>query len=151
MRGGRPVTNPQLSTPHRGASPETARVNTRISERKACHIDVHNELIDRNEWFAATFDHADLSILPKLRIVILACGDARVDPAHVLDLELGEVVVLRNNGGRAPRAIIEEIATLAFLVSALTEGRETGFNVIVMQHTQCGAQWRANPDLQKML
>lgn len=114
-------------------------------------MDVQNQLIDRNEWFAAVFDHADLSILPKLRTVIVACGDARVDPAHVLGLELGEAVVLRNNGGRATRAIIEEIATLAFLVNALTEGRETGFNVILMQHTQCGAQRLANPDLQKML
>lgn len=114
-------------------------------------MNVQNELIDRNEWFAAAFDHADLSILPKLRTVIVACGDARVDPAHVLGLELGEAVVLRNNGGRATRAIIEEIATLAVLVNALTEGREPGFNVILMQHTQCGAQRLANPDLQKML
>lgn len=114
-------------------------------------MDVQNELIDRNKWFAAAFDHADLSILPKLQTVIVACGDARVDPAHVLGLELGEAVVLRNNGGRATRAVIEEIAMLAFLVNTLTEGRETGFNVILMQHTQCGAQRLANPDLQKML
>ncbi|MEO0751252.1 MAG: carbonic anhydrase [Pseudomonadota bacterium] len=114
-------------------------------------MNVQNELIDRNEWFAASFEHGDLSILPNLRTVIVACGDARVDPAHVLGLELGDAVVLRNNGGRATRAVTEEIATLAVLVSAMTECREAGFSVILMQHTQCGAQRLANPDMQKML
>lgn len=114
-------------------------------------MNAQDELIGRNQKFAATFDNVDLPILPKLRTVLLTCGDARVDPAHVLGLELGEAVVIRNNGGRVTRSVIEEIATLAALVKAITEGREAGFHVILMQHTQCGAQRLANPDLQAML
>ena len=74
-----------------------------------------------------------------------------MDPAHVFGIELGEAVVLRNNGGRVTRPVIEEIATLAVLVNAATEGHEDGFNVILMQHTQCGAQRLADPGLQAML
>ncbi len=110
-----------------------------------------NELIGRNRAFAADFNGAELPILPKLGTVLLTCVDARVDPAHVLGLELGDAVVIRNNGGRVTRAVIEEVATLAVLVSAMTEGRELGFNVILMQHTQCGAQRLADPALQGML
>lgn len=114
-------------------------------------MNVQNELFLRNRIFAATFDKADLPILPKLRTVLVTCVDARVDPAHVLGLELGEALVIRNNGGRVTRTVIEEIATLAALVDTLTEGREPGFHVILMQHTQCGAQRLANPNLQAKL
>ncbi|MFA3916305.1 carbonic anhydrase [Ruegeria hyattellae] len=114
-------------------------------------MDVQDELITRNQEFAAGFNGADLPMLPKLRTVLLTCGDARADPAHILGLELGDAVVIRNNGGRVTRAVIEEIATLAVLVSALTEGREPGFNVVLMQHTQCGAQRLSNPGLRGML
>lgn len=114
-------------------------------------MSVQSDLIDRNRHFAATFNRGDLPILPQLRTVLLTCADARVDPAHVLGLDLGEAVVIRNTGGRVTRAVIEEIATLAVLVNALTEGREPGFSVILMQHTQCGAQRLADPELQAML
>ena len=108
-------------------------------------------LISRNRQFAATFDKSELSILPELRTVLLTCADARVDPAHVLGLELGEAAVIRNNGGRVTRSVIEEIATLAVMVDMLTDGREPGFTVVLMQHTQCGAQRLADPALQEVL
>jgi carbonic anhydrase len=112
---------------------------------------IQSDLIARNETFASGFDQGDLEILPKLRTVILTCADARVDPAHIFGLDLGEAVIIRNNGGRVTRAVVEEIAVLAVLVDAASEGRENGFNVVLMQHTNCGAQRFANPDLQAMI
>lgn len=85
-------------------------------------MSVQSDLITRNKQFAATFDWGDMPILPELRAVLLACGDARVDPAHVLGLDLGEVVIIRNNGGRVTRPVIKEIATLAVLVNAPPTG-----------------------------
>ena len=114
-------------------------------------MNAQDELIERNRAFAADFNSAELPILPKLGTVLLTCVDARVDPAHVLGLELGDAVVIRNTGGRVTRAVIDEIAMLAVLVSAMTEGREPGFNVILLQHTQCGAQRLADPTVQGML
>lgn len=114
-------------------------------------MSTQSELILRNRKFSSDFNHGEMPVLPALRTVLLTCADARVDPAHVLGLGLGEAVVIRNNGGRVTRAVIEEIATLAVMVTAITEGRETGFELILMQHTQCGAQRLADPELRSML
>ncbi|WP_422036931.1 carbonic anhydrase [Roseibium sp.] len=108
-------------------------------------------LLTRNSRFADTFAAADLPVLPKLGTLILTCIDARVDPAHVLGLDLGDAVVLRNNGGRVTPAIIDEIATLAFMVGKMTGNPAPEFNVVLMQHTQCGAQNFASPDFQDAL
>ena len=110
-----------------------------------------NTLIDRNRVFAEKFTAADMPILPKLNTLILTCIDARVDPAHVLGLELGDAVVLRNNGGRVTRAVIEEIATLAMMVAGMAKDRDPAFDIVLMQHTQCGAQNFANPEFQQTL
>lgn len=108
-------------------------------------------LLERNDRFAETFSSADLPILPKLGTLVLTCIDARVDPAHVLGLELGDAVVLRNNGGRVTKSVINEIATLAFMVAKMAPDRDPDFHVVLMQHTQCGAQNFANPDFRDAL
>lgn len=79
-------------------------------------------LLNRNRQFAGNFASADLPILPKLRTVILTCADARVDPAHIFGLELGDAVVIRNNGGRVTPAVVEEIAALSFIVAQMEGG-----------------------------
>lgn len=108
-------------------------------------------LFDRNDRFARDFTAADLPILPKLRTVVLTCGDARVDPAHVLGLELGDAVVIRNNGGRVTPEVVQEIAALAFLVAKMNGGERGPFELVIMQHTQCGAERFADPNLQQAL
>ncbi|MCI0622974.1 MAG: carbonic anhydrase [Acidobacteria bacterium] len=108
-------------------------------------------LLSRNRQFASDFAAADLPVLPKLRTVVLTCGDSRVDPAHVLGLELGDAVVIRNNGGRVTPEVVHEIAALAFIVAKM-DGAEPGpFELVIMQHTQCGAERFADPDIQRAL
>ena len=109
------------------------------------------ELLTRNQKFASDFAAADMPILPKLRTVIVTCVDARVDPAHVLGLELGDAVVMRNNGGRVTREVIEEIATLAFMVAKIDGDTPGSFEVVLMQHTQCGAERFADPAFQSAI
>lgn len=106
------------------------------------------ELINRNAYYAKTFAAADLPVLPHLRTVVLTCVDARVDPAHVLGLDLGDAVVMRNNGGRVTQDVINEIATLAFMVSKITGEETPQFEVVIMQHTNCGAERFADPEFQ---
>jgi len=86
-----------------------------------------------------------------MRTVIITSGDSRVDPAHVLGLELGDAVVIRNNGGRVTQAVVEELAAMSFMVAKM-DGAEPGpFEVVIIQHTQCGAERFADPDFQKGL
>jgi len=108
-------------------------------------------LLNRNRLFANDFAGADLPALPGMRTVVLTCGDARVDPAYVLGLELGDAVVIRNNGGRVTAAVVDEIAALSFMVAKI-DGDEPGpFELILMQHTQCGAERFADPNFQRLL
>lgn len=108
-------------------------------------------LINRNQQFASQFAAADLPVIPNLRTVVLTCGDARVDPAHILGLELGDAVVIRNNGGRVTAAVVEELAAMSFMVAKM-DGAEPGpFELVIIQHTQCGAERFADPDFQKVL
>ncbi|WP_420333920.1 carbonic anhydrase [Roseibium sp.] len=114
-------------------------------------MNANSLLLERNHQFVERFEAADLPIFPVLNTLVLTCIDARVDPAHILGLELGDAVIVRNNGGRVTRAAIEEIATLAFMVGKMTQNPEPEFNVVLMQHTQCGAETFANTDFQTAL
>ncbi len=108
-------------------------------------------LLDRNRQFASDFAAGDLPVLPKLRTVVLTCADSRVDPAHIIGLELGDAVVIRNNGGRVTPEVVHEIAALSFLVAKM-DGAERGpFELIIIQHSECGAERFADPDLQRAL
>ncbi len=108
-------------------------------------------LLDRNRQFASNFAAADLPPMPKLRTVVLTCADPRVDPAHILGLELGDGAVIRNTGGRVTREVIEEIAALAFMVSKIEGGEPGPFQLVIMQHTNCGAERFADPEFQHAL
>ena len=50
-------------------------------------------LLNRNRVFSEHFQAGDLPMRPKMATILLTCVDSRVDPAHLLDLELGDVPV----------------------------------------------------------
>ncbi len=108
-------------------------------------------IIDRNQTFAQSFSGQNLPPLPKLRTVIITCADARVDPAHTLGMNLGDAVVIRNNGGRVTASVIEELAATSFMVAQMDGDTPGRFEVIIVQHTQCGAERFADPNFQKTL
>jgi carbonic anhydrase len=98
----------------------------------------------RNRAFAAAGGHAGATIFPALRLFVLTCLDPRVDPAHVLGLELGDAMVVRNVGGRVTREVVENIAFLCEMVEGiLPEGPL--FEVAIIHHNQCGAGALADP------
>ena len=57
-------------------------------------------LIDRNRRFAALYE-GNLAMMPRFSTIVLTCADARVDPAYVLGLELGDAVVFRKRRDRS--------------------------------------------------
>ena len=93
-------------------------------------------LLKRNAQLSKDLSGKSFTLTPDLHALVLTCADHRVDPAQVLGLELGEAVVLRNPGGRVTPAFISELAVLATV--AQIEGLETGFELILMHHTDCG-------------
>src|SRR5260370_14552434 len=68
-------------------------------------------LLERNHEFAAHRFVAGLPMRPSLRTLIISCADPRVDPVHLLGLEPGEAVVLRNVGGRVTPGTLQLLRT----------------------------------------
>ena len=89
-----------------------------------------DELLANNEQYAASFDHAGLPAAPAMKVAVLACMDARLDPARALGLREGDAHVIRNAGGVVTD---DEIRSLA--VSQNLLGTE---EIILMHHTGCG-------------
>ena len=95
-------------------------------------------LTKRNEEFAARQFASGLPLRPALRTMIISCVDPRVDPAHVLGLELGEAIVIRNIGGRITPATLQTMAMLQTIAQVAGANPGRGFNLIVLQHADCG-------------
>ena len=95
-------------------------------------------LTKRNAGFAADGFDPSLRMLPTLRTIVVGCVDPRVDPAHVLGLEQGETAVLRNVGGRITPAALDELAMLRTVTQAAGGDVAAGWNMVVLQHTDCG-------------
>jgi carbonic anhydrase len=100
-------------------------------------------VLTRNETRAAQLRGASRDLTPALRLVIITCADHRVDPAHVLGIDLGEAVVLRNPGGRVTRDVLRSLAVLSAVASI--EGLQARFEFLVLHHTDCGLARLASP------
>jgi carbonic anhydrase len=62
-------------------------------------MNVTDELLENNEAYTASFDKGGLPMPPGKHVAVVACMDARLDPAKVLGLEEGDAHVIRNAGG----------------------------------------------------
>ena len=84
--------------------------------------------------------------LPHVKALIITCADMRVDPAHVLGVQSGEAVVLRNIGGRITPGLVEQIGLLGRIgqVAGEAPGGAGEFHIVVLQHTDCGITRLAN-------
>ncbi len=107
-------------------------------------------LLDRNRSFAERFAAGDLEILPRMATILLTCVDARVDPAHLFGLGLGDAVVIRNAGGRITPAVIRDLGILGVLAVAANQRGTSPIQpeLVVIHHTDCGMSRLANPALQ---
>jgi carbonic anhydrase len=100
-----------------------------------------NPLLERNDAFAKTGSHTQLTPMPKHQLVVLACMDQRVDPAHILGIELGDALVLRNAGGRVTDAVIRDVTFVALLAETMLGDKAPTFEVAIIHHTECGTRF----------
>jgi carbonic anhydrase len=100
------------------------------------------KLLAANERYAARFTKGDLPMPPGRKLAILACMDARIDPAKALGLEEGDAHVIRNAGGRAADAI------RSLAISHELLGTQ---EIVVIHHTDCGMLTFENEDIRHKL
>ncbi|HZZ39340.1 MAG TPA: carbonic anhydrase [Acidobacteriaceae bacterium] len=120
-----------------------------LDQDRSRRISMNNldSLLERNKDFAAQQDSAGTLMpslpqaLPAVKAVIVGCADMRVDPAHVLGIQPGEAVVIRNIGGRITPGLLEEMGLLGRIGEVAGEipgGGGGEFHLLVLQHTDCG-------------
>ena len=105
-----------------------------------------NPLLERNTAFAKTGSHQQLTPMVKHQLVVLACMDQRVDPAHILGIELGDALILRNAGGRVTDAVIRDITLVALLAETMLGDEAPTFEVAIIHHTECGTRFLSDDD-----
>src|SRR5689334_23652269 len=96
-----------------------------------------DDLLQANERYAEA-EFGELPSLPSRGLVILTCMDHRLDPLAALGLEPGDAMVIRNAGGRVTPAFLRDLRILE-LVAAKRGGSLDELELVLMQHTQCGA------------
>ena len=106
-------------------------------------MSVTDELIANNESYSAHFDKGDLPLPPAKKVAVLACMDARLDPALVLGLHEGDAHVIRNAGGVVTD---DEIRSLA--ISQRLLGTE---EIVLIHHTDCGMLTFSDDDFRRSI
>jgi carbonic anhydrase len=104
--------------------------------------------LERNRTFGASGGHEGAVVFPELRLFVVTCLDPRVDPAHFLDLGLGDAMVVRNAGGRVTPEVINDVAFIGQIAEgAVPDGPL--FEVAVIHHNQCGTAALSNDEFRR--
>ena len=96
-----------------------------------------------NQAYVELHGDLHLSIKPKTKVAIVTCMDSRLHVAPALGLALGDAHILRNAGGRVTKDMIRSL-----VISQQQMGTR---EIVVLHHTDCGAQTFNNEDFQEHL
>ena len=96
-----------------------------------------------NQAYVELHGELHLPIKPKTKVAIVTCMDSRLHVAPALGLALGDAHILRNAGGR-----ITEDMLRSLVISQQQLGTR---EIVVLHHTDCGAQTFQNKDFQEHL
>ena len=96
-----------------------------------------------NQAYVELHGDLHLSIKPKTKVAIVTCMDSRLHVAQALGLALGDAHILRNAGGRVTDDMIRSL-----VISQQQMGTR---EIVVLHHTDCGAQTFNNEDFQEHL
>src|SRR4051795_4733596 len=75
--------------------------------------------LERNRAFAAAGGHEGAVVVANLRLFVITCLDPRVDPAHILGLNLSDAMIVRNAGGRVTPEVINDVAFIGQLAESV--------------------------------
>ena len=89
-----------------------------------------DELIRNNSSYARSFDKGSLRAQPSMRVVVVACMDARLDVHKILGLAEGDAHVIRNAGG----VVTEDVIRSLVISQRLLATKE----IVLIHHTDCG-------------
>jgi carbonic anhydrase len=91
---------------------------------------ITDELLHNARRYASSFAAPSSSARPVMRVAVVACMDARLDPRGLLGLHDGDAHVIRNAGGVVTPDVIRSLSISQRLLGT-TE-------IVLIQHTRCG-------------
>lgn len=92
-------------------------------------MSVTDEFVKANKDYQEGFE-GPLPLPPARKVAVVACMDARLDPAKVLGISEGDAHVIRNAGG-----VVTEDALRSLAISQRLLGTE---EIVLVHHTDCG-------------
>jgi carbonic anhydrase len=90
---------------------------------------VTDEFVEANRAYQQGFE-GPLPLPPARKVAVIACMDARLDPAKILGIAEGDAHVIRNAGG-----VVTEDALRSLAISQRLLGTE---EIVLVHHTDCG-------------
>ena len=102
-----------------------------------------DRILAENRRYVEAFDRSALTAAPLSGLAVIACMDARLDVEEALGLRTGDAHIIRNAGGLATDDAIRSV-----VVSQELLGTD---EVVVIGHTECGLQGRADADIHRRL
>ncbi|MCX6407920.1 MAG: carbonic anhydrase [Propionibacteriales bacterium] len=90
---------------------------------------VTDEFVQANRAYQEGFE-GPLPLPPARKVAVVACMDARLDPAKILGIVEGDAHVIRNAGG-----VVTEDALRSLAISQRLLGTE---EIVLLHHTDCG-------------
>lgn len=88
-----------------------------------------DDLLEANAAYAKTFAHGGFDGIAHAGVGIVTCMDSRIEPLHMLGLEIGDAKMLRTPGGRVDHATLEALVIAVHLL-----GVE---RILIVAHTRC--------------
>jgi carbonic anhydrase len=98
-----------------------------------------DSMLDANARFAEDFDKGDAQLPPNMPVAVVTCIDARLHPERFLGVDIGDIHVIRNAGGRAT-----DDALRSLIISSQLLGTR---QLMVIHHTDCGMLTFTNEDV----
>ena len=99
-----------------------------------------DEFVEANKAYQESFE-GPLPLPPARQVAVVACMDARLDPAKVLGINEGDSHVIRNAGG----AVTEDTLRSLAISQRLLGTKE----IVLLHHTDCGMLTFNDDDFRK--
>jgi carbonic anhydrase len=106
-------------------------------------VSTTDRLLENAKKYGEAFDKGDLSLPPAMKVAVVACMDARLNPQALLGLDEGDGHVIRNAGG-----VVTDDAIRSLALSQRLLGTE---EIVLIHHTDCGMLTFSDDDFRRQV
>jgi carbonic anhydrase len=106
-------------------------------------VSMTDRLLENATKYREAFDKGDLPLPGAMKVAVVACMDARLNPQALLGLDQGDGHVIRNAGG-----VVTDDAIRSLAISQRLLGTE---EIVLIHHTDCGMLTFSDDDFRRQV